>query len=84
VNFSLRPDLEKLVNEKVQTGQYRSPDDVLNAALDLLRERDEAERRLEQLLQEGEESGPATEMKSDDWAEIEREGLRRLNSRKSA
>ena len=83
MNVSLRPDLERLIGEKIQSGQYGSPDDVLNAALDLLRERDEAERRLETLLQEAEDSGPATEMKAEDWADIKRGGLRRLNDRKS-
>lgn len=84
MNVTLRPDLEKLVQDKLQTGEFKSPDEVLNAALDLLKEQDEAERRLETLLHEAEQSGPATEMTAQDWAEIEREGLRRLTSRKSA
>jgi antitoxin ParD1/3/4 len=84
MNVSLRPDLERLVNEKVQSGEYGSPDEVLVRALELLKEHDEAERRLEVLLPEAEDSGPATELTSADWAEIEREGLRRINTPKSA
>jgi antitoxin ParD1/3/4 len=84
MNVSLRPDLEKFVNEKIQSGQYRSPDEALNEALNLLKARDEAEHRLETLLQEAEDSGPATEMTSQDWTDIEQDGLRRLNSRKTA
>ena len=80
MNVSLRPDLEKFVNEKLQSGQYRSPDEVLS----VLKARDEAEHRLETLLQEAEDSGPATEMTPQDWTDIEQEGLRRLNSRKTA
>ena len=57
MNVSLRPDLEKLVNEKIQSGQYRSSDEVFNAALQLLKERDQAEDRLEGLLREADESG---------------------------
>jgi antitoxin ParD1/3/4 len=84
MEISLRPDLEKLINEKVQSGLYRTPDEVLNEALNLLKERDQAEHRLETLLQEAEDSGPATEMTPQDWTDIEQEGLRRLNTRKSA
>ena len=84
MNVSLRPDLEKLVSEKVKSGQYASPAEVLNRALDLLKKHDQAEHRLEVLLQEAEESGPATDLTSTDWADIEREGLRRINTRKPA
>ena len=84
MEISLRPDLEKLINEKVQSGLYRTPDEVINEALNLLKERDQAEQRLETLLQEAEDSGTATEMTPQDWTDIEQEGLRRLNSRKSA
>ncbi len=59
MNVSLRPDLEQLVKEKIQSGQYRSPDEVFNEALNLLKARDEAERRLEGTFQEAEDSGPA-------------------------
>jgi hypothetical protein len=45
---------------------------------------DEAESRLENLLQEAEDSRPATEMTAQDWVDIENEGLTRLRSRKSA
>ena len=41
------------------------------------------ERRLEQPLQEAEDSGDYTEMTAQDWEDIEREGLAILNARKS-
>ena len=84
MNVLLRPDLENLVNEKIKSGHYRSAEEVLNAALQLLKEHDEAEDRLESLLQEGEDSGPGMEMTAKDWAAIEKEGLKRFKSRKSA
>ena len=37
---------------------------------------EEAEGRLETVLQEAEDSGPATEMTAQDWADIENEGLK--------
>lgn len=42
------------------------------------------DRRLEQLLQEAEDSGDYTEMTARDWEDIEREGLALLKARKSA
>jgi len=45
---------------------------------------EEAESRLETLLPEAEDSGPATEMTAQDWADIENEGLKRVRSHRSA
>src|SRR6266849_1146024 len=56
MNVSLLPEFEELINEKVQSGPYGSSDEVVNAALQLLKERDHAEDRLETLLQEADES----------------------------
>ena len=79
----LRPELEKLVNEKIQSGQYHSTDEVFNAALQLLKERDDAENRLEALLQEAEDSGPPTEMTQQDWDEIRGEVHEHYQHRKA-
>ncbi len=80
MNISLDPELEKLVNAKVQSGQYRSTDEVLNDAVRLLRKRDEAEARLDELLQEGLRS-EASEMTREDWEDIRREGLAQFKAR---
>jgi hypothetical protein len=56
----------------------------MGKAVELLKELEEAEGRLDKLLQEAEDSGPATEMTAQDWADIENEGLKRLRSGKSA
>jgi len=53
-------------------------------AVELVKERESAEDRLETLLRDAEESGPATEMTPEDWADIENDGLKKLLSRKSA
>jgi putative addiction module CopG family antidote len=84
MNVSLRPELAQFLDHLVQCGQYRSAEEALNTAVELLKERENGEDQLERLLREAEDSGPAAEMVSDDWAEIEGEGLKRLQSRKSA
>ena len=40
MNISLSPELERLIAEKISSGQYRSADDVIREGLELLRERD--------------------------------------------
>ena len=84
MEFSLRPDLQKYIDTKIQSGQYRSVDEALNKAVELLKRQEEAENKLEGLLLEAEESGPATEMTAKDWSDIEAEGLKRLRAQKSA
>jgi len=41
MNVSLTPALEALISEKVQSGQFESPDEVVSEALRLLEQSDE-------------------------------------------
>ncbi len=45
MNVSLTPELESLVDEKVQTGMYQTASEVVREALRLLKERDETKLR---------------------------------------
>jgi antitoxin ParD1/3/4 len=45
MNVSLTPELECLVNEKVQTGMYQTASEVVREALRLLKEHDEVRLR---------------------------------------
>jgi antitoxin ParD1/3/4 len=84
MNVSLAPELERFLNEQVRSGRYSSTEEAVSKAVALLKETEEAEGRLETLLVEAEDSGPATEMTDQDWTDIEGEGLKRIRSRKSA
>lgn len=42
MNITLKPEQEALIHAKLQSGQYQSVDDVIQAALDLLDEQDKA------------------------------------------
>lgn len=44
ITISLPPELEKLINEKVQSGQYASPNEVISESLRLLEEQEELRR----------------------------------------
>ena len=52
MNVSLTPELEKLIQEKVQSGMYYSASEVIREALRLLQERDEFSKRRLQAARE--------------------------------
>lgn len=75
VNVELSPEMERFINEKLGCGEYRSPDDLMQAALQRMFE-DEAEMaRTEALLRDAEDSGEYIELNDSVWASIEREAL---------
>ncbi len=53
VSITLKPDLEKRVQEKVRSGAYRSPEEVIMAGLSLLEHRDQKLAALRADLQIG-------------------------------
>lgn len=46
MNVSLTPELERLVNDKVESGLYQTASEVVREALRLLKERDQAREQL--------------------------------------
>jgi antitoxin ParD1/3/4 len=53
MNLSLTPELEQLINERLESGMYNSASEVIHEALRLLQERDELQRhRQEELRRE--------------------------------
>ena len=53
MNVSLTPELERLVNEKVESGLYQTASEVVREALRLLKERDHAREQLRGDVQAG-------------------------------
>jgi antitoxin ParD1/3/4 len=53
MNVSLTPELEGLVNEKVESGLYQTASEVVREALRLLKERDQAREQLRADVQAG-------------------------------
>jgi antitoxin ParD1/3/4 len=53
MNVSLTPELERLVNEKVESGLYQTASEVVREALRLLKERDQARQQLRADVQAG-------------------------------
>jgi putative addiction module CopG family antidote len=79
MDVKLIPELETYLHSTVQSGHFNSTEEALNKAVQLLKDREEAEAELEAMLQEAEDSGPAAEMTKQDWADIEKEGLKKLD-----
>ncbi len=81
ITVSLDPEMNALLNEKVQSGRYSSVSDVLSDALRLLqRTQDEAEEieYLRKAWDKGKASGIAGPF---DMEKIRQEGRRRLEAR---
>ena len=53
MNVSLTPELEQLVNEKVESGLYQTASEVVREALRLLKERDNVREHLRADVQAG-------------------------------
>ncbi len=81
MNISLTKDLEKLIEKKVKSGFYQNRSEVVRDALRHLEENSEPEW-LEQKIQEGLNSGPATPMTKADWDGIRERGLKRIAANK--
>jgi antitoxin ParD1/3/4 len=52
ITISLPPELEKLINEKVQSGEYASANEVISESLRLLEEQEELRRIKYQALKQ--------------------------------
>ena len=85
MNVSLTPEAERVVNEKIETGEFQSPSEVVEAALRVLEDRDtEKERdRIERLLREGLAS-EVSDMTEQDWKDIRLEAAALAKSGNSA
>ena len=74
--IQVSPDLEARIREKVESGDYEDPSEVIQAALRLLDKRDRQLAELRASIAEGlaaAERGEARELTPELWEEIERE-----------
>jgi antitoxin ParD1/3/4 len=79
MKISLPESLEAFVEQQVASGKYASAEQYLGSLIEA-DQKQRARERIGALLQEGLDSGPATEMKAQDWEHIKREGLARIRS----
>ncbi len=82
MNISLPDQLKDFVENQVGSGKYSSVSEYVR---DLIRddEKRKAQEGLEALLMEGLQSGEATEMTRQDWADIRAEALKQFQARKT-
>ena len=83
MNVPLNADQEKLIREKVESGLYGSPGEVISMALRLLDERDRKLEALRKDVQEGLASGPGRPFDESVVQDIKRRGRERLALRRT-
>jgi antitoxin ParD1/3/4 len=85
LNFSLPDGLKRYVERRVDEGGYGNTSEYLRELIrqDKDTQRRQAQARLEALLLEGIQSGPAEPLADDEWEGIRREGLERLAAKRS-
>ena len=83
MNLPLNPQQEEMINQKIESGLYRSPDEVIDAALRLLDERDRKVEALRKDIQEGLSSGPGRPFDESVARDIKRRGRERLVERET-
>jgi len=84
MNVDLNSELQAFVAEKVLSGEYHTPQAVVEHAVRLLAERAQAEQRLHGLLRNVKSTGTVTDLKEEDWEAIRREAESRLVKGESA
>jgi antitoxin ParD1/3/4 len=87
MNVNLTPELERLVNQKVQSGLYNSASEVVREALRLMQEQDELRRirtvELRNAVKRGFEQSRRGESTPLDIASIKAEGRKRRTAKAS-
>lgn len=73
--------LENEIREKIASGTYTSPEEVLRKALDALDCMEGAEQELEQALLDGLTSGSDEDMAPADWEEVRQAGRARIKAK---
>ena len=79
MNVSLTPELERLINDKVETGSYQTASEVVREALRLLKQRDEGLVRLRNDVQDG-----FDQIARGEYSEYDRKSTPRLAARVKA
>jgi antitoxin ParD1/3/4 len=77
MKISLPESLTAFVEQQVASGKYADAEQYLRALIEA-DQKQKAREHLEALIQEGLDSGPATEMTAQDWEHIRQEGLARV------
>ena len=74
-------ELRAYIDERIRCGDFSTPSEYVRALVRADRDLD-SQRRLERLLLEGLDSGAATEITPEDWADIKSNVRNRLSERR--
>lgn len=79
MNVSLTPELERLINDKVETGSYQTASEVVREALRLMKQRDEGLLQLRKEIRAG-----LDQVERGEYTEYDRKSTPRLAARVKA
>jgi len=77
MKISLPESLRAFVEQQVASGKYADAEQYLRVLIEA-DQKQKAREHLGTLIQEGLDSGPASEMTAKDWDQIQQEGLARV------
>ncbi len=83
MNISLPASMKQFIEEEISSGGYGTASEYFRELVREAKKRNE-EERLEKLLLEALDGGPATRMTKKDWEAIKERGLARLQRTKKA
>jgi len=83
VTLELSPELERIINEKIRSGEFRTPDDLVQQAIRRFLDDEEEIAHTEALLREAAESGEYIELTEQEWDKMEMEALEEVRRRKA-
>ena len=82
LTISLPESMKEFIEREVAEGHYSTPSEYVRDLVEEALDR-KNEERLEKLLLEGLDSGPATPMTREDWDEIKQRGLERIQRKQA-
>ena len=83
IHVSVPSPMKEYVDSRVASGEFGTVSDYVRALI-RAEQKERARETLEARLLEALDSGPATEMTAEDWADIRREVADRLEKRKQS
>jgi putative addiction module CopG family antidote len=81
ITLELSPEIERLIGEKVRSGEFRSADELVRQAVLRFIDDETAIAVTEALLQEAADSGDYIDLTESEWDKIEQEALEEARRR---
>lgn len=82
MNISIPKSLKTWVDQQVESGGFGTASEFIRHLIRTAKDRDAARNAIDDLLEEGLNSGPATPMRAADWADLRKKVRNRAATQK--